>query len=75
MDRYGVAELRDDRRSAVFLESPLNPPMLGDFKCLVPPDLGARGQIHPYFQQRPILAFWLDTSRAELGSKAIGSLL
>ena len=28
------------------LESPLNPPTLGDFECPVPPELGARGQTY-----------------------------
>jgi hypothetical protein len=27
------------------LSSPLNPPILGDFKFFVPPELGARGRL------------------------------
>ncbi len=39
----GVAEFRDEWSVRKILHSPLNPPILGDFKQPHPPELGVRG--------------------------------
>jgi hypothetical protein len=40
---YGVAELRYERLNYNISESPLNPPILGDFEVRRPPRIGGLG--------------------------------
>jgi hypothetical protein len=44
--KFGVAELRYERLNYNISESPLNPPILGDFEVRRPPELGVGGRIH-----------------------------
>jgi hypothetical protein len=44
--RQGVAELRYERLNYNISESPLNPPILGDFEVRRPPEWGVGGRIH-----------------------------
>jgi len=73
--KAGVAESRNECAIIWFWSSPLNPPTLGDFESLFPPNIGGLGgQNHTQNQQRPKPGYEAENEGDPVPEAPLGTL-